>query len=60
MASAALRCFPCPATIGGLLKPSSSRGRCAAAVAAPSREAEPAASLGDRTRVDFPILHRVF
>jgi hypothetical protein len=60
-AAAALRCcFPGSAIGSGFVRSSSSRrGRSAAAVAAPSREAEPAASLGDRTRVDFPILHQV-
>ncbi|XP_025792746.1 cysteine desulfurase 1, chloroplastic isoform X2 [Panicum hallii] len=61
-AAAALRCcFPGSAIGGGFIRPSSSRrGRHAAAVVAPSREAEPAASLGHRTRVDFPILHQEF
>ncbi|KAF8766041.1 hypothetical protein HU200_007886 [Digitaria exilis] len=52
--AAALRCFFPGSAIGsGFVRPSSIR-----AVAAPSREAEPAASLGHRTRVDFPILHQ--
>ncbi|CAO2038613.1 unnamed protein product [Urochloa humidicola] len=61
-AAAALRCcFPGSAIGSGFVRPSSSsRGRHAAAVAAPSREAEPAASLGHRTRVEFPILHQEF
>ncbi|PWZ27210.1 Cysteine desulfurase 1, chloroplastic [Zea mays] len=59
--AAALRCcFPGSSGVGsGFVKPNSSRrGWCAAAVAAPSREAEPVSSLGHRTRVDFPILHQ--
>ncbi|XBH55255.1 hypothetical protein VPH35_077378 [Triticum aestivum] len=65
-AVASLRYFPSsvrnrsyPGTIGGgaVLTFSPRRGRCGtAAMAAPSREAEPASSLGDLTRVDFPIL----
>ncbi|XP_035822507.1 cysteine desulfurase 1, chloroplastic-like isoform X1 [Zea mays] len=61
--AAALRCcFPGSSGVGsGFVKPNSSRrGWCAAAVAAPSREAEPVSSLGHRTRVDFPILHQEF
>ncbi|CAD6258659.1 unnamed protein product [Miscanthus lutarioriparius] len=61
--AAALRCcFPGSSGVGsGFVKPTSSRrGWCAAAVAAPSREAEPVSSLGHRTRVDFPILHQEF
>ncbi|KAJ1273836.1 hypothetical protein BS78_05G015600 [Paspalum vaginatum] len=59
---AALRCcFAGSSAVGGgFFKPSSRRGCCAAAVAAPSREAGPGFSLGDRTRVDFPILHQEF
>ncbi|VAI03806.1 unnamed protein product [Triticum turgidum subsp. durum] len=69
-AAASLRYFPSsirnrsyPGTIGGgaVVTFSPRRGRCAtAAVAAPSREAEPASSLGDLTRVDFPILDQEF
>lgn len=68
-AVASLRYFPSsvrnrsyPGTIGGgaVLTFSPRRGRCGtAAMAAPSREAEPASSLGDLTRVDFPILDQV-
>ncbi|CAL4962276.1 unnamed protein product [Urochloa decumbens] len=55
-AAAALRCFlPGLAMGSGFVGPSSSsRGRHAAT------EAAPAASLGHRTRVDFPILHQEF
>ncbi|RLN08746.1 cysteine desulfurase 1, chloroplastic [Panicum miliaceum] len=54
MAAALRCCFPGSAFGGGFIRPSSSRrGRHAAAVVAP-----PAASLGHRTRVDFPILHQ--
>ncbi|KAM3293277.1 hypothetical protein ACQJBY_036694 [Aegilops geniculata] len=69
-AVASLRHFPSsvrnrsyPGTIGGgaVVTFSPRRGRCAtAAVAAPSREAEPASSLGDLTRIDFPILDQEF
>nr|CAB3465605.1 unnamed protein product [Digitaria exilis] len=53
--AAAFRCFFPGSAIGsGFVRPSSRR-----AVAAPLREAEPAASLGHRTRVDFPILHQI-
>jgi hypothetical protein len=57
-AAAALRCcFPGSAIGSGFVRPSSSRrGRHVAAVAG---EPEPAASLGHRSRVDFPILHQV-
>jgi hypothetical protein len=58
-----LRNRGCPVTIrgGGVVKFSPRRGRCAsaAAVMAPSREAEPSSSLGDLARVDFPILDQV-
>nr|CAB3446470.1 unnamed protein product [Digitaria exilis] len=54
-AAVALRCcFPGSAIGSGFVSPYSRRGRCAAAVAAPT------ASLGHRTRVDFPILHQEF
>jgi hypothetical protein len=66
-AAAALRYFPSPlrnrdpgpTRTVGLATPSSRRRHCAAAVAAPSREAEPSSSLGHLTRADFPILHQV-
>jgi hypothetical protein len=55
------RSFPGPIRGGGVVTFSPRRGRCAsaAAVAAPSREAEPSSSLGDLARVDFPILDQV-
>lgn len=53
------RNFPGPVS-SSVLRLSSRRGCCAAGVAAPSREAEPASSLGDLTRVDFPILDQEF
>jgi cysteine desulfurase/selenocysteine lyase len=67
---ASLRYFPsslrnrvCPGTTSGAgavtFSQRRGRGASAAAVAAPSREAEPASSLGDLTRVDFPILDQV-
>ncbi|CAN6217572.1 unnamed protein product [Urochloa humidicola] len=61
-AAAALRCcFPGSATGSVSVRPSSSsRGRHSVSMAATSGDAEPAASLGHRTRVDFPILHQEF
>ncbi|KAF0888989.1 hypothetical protein E2562_020195 [Oryza meyeriana var. granulata] len=68
-AAASLRYFPssfrnrspgAAAASGGLVRLSPRRARSAAGVAAPSREAESAASLGDLTRVDFPILDQEF
>ncbi|CAL5081346.1 unnamed protein product [Urochloa decumbens] len=61
MAAALRCCFPGSAIGSGFVRPpSSSRGRHSAVVAAHSGEAEPAASLGHRTRVDFPILDQEF
>ncbi|KAF2907454.1 cysteine desulfurase 1, chloroplastic [Oryza sativa Japonica Group] len=68
-AASSLRCFPpslgnrgpgAATARGGLVRLSSRRARSTAGVAAPSREAESAASLGDLTRVDFPILDQEF
>uniref|UniRef100_A0ACD5W7B1 Uncharacterized protein n=1 Tax=Avena sativa TaxID=4498 RepID=A0ACD5W7B1_AVESA len=56
------RGYPGPIRGGGVVTLSPRQGRyaSAAAVAVPSREAEPASSLGDLTRVDFPILDQEF
>ncbi|GJN07150.1 hypothetical protein PR202_ga24952 [Eleusine coracana subsp. coracana] len=68
-AAAALRYFPSsfrnrdypgPYSTIGSVTVSSRRRYCAAAVVAPSREAEPSSSLGHLTRADFPILHQEF
>ncbi|KAL5207285.1 hypothetical protein ABZP36_031720 [Zizania latifolia] len=45
------------AASGGLVKLSSWQARSTARMVAPLRDAEPVASLGDLTRVEFPILH---
>ncbi|CAN6174234.1 unnamed protein product [Urochloa humidicola] len=59
MAAALRCCFPGSATGSVSVGPSSSsRGRHSVSMAAPSGDAEPADSLGHRTRVDFPILHQ--